>query len=185
MFGDIAHFLIDIIFTLFGAILILRMWMQAVRLPPRNPVSQGVLQATNWLVLPLRRVVPSAAGIDWASLLAAWLTAIVYLALVLALAGANPLDFFPIGLAMALLTVLKWALNLLLWLTLLMAILSWINPRAEIMPVLYYLTAPFLNPIRRVVPQFGGFDMSPLVLYVLTQVALIVVGRLGMQIFGM
>ncbi|MGI4984191.1 MAG: YggT family protein, partial [Janthinobacterium lividum] len=50
MFGDIARFLIDIVFTLFGAALILRVWMQAVRLPPRNPFSQGVFQITDWLV---------------------------------------------------------------------------------------------------------------------------------------
>ncbi|WP_459741142.1 YggT family protein, partial [Pseudomonas aeruginosa] len=55
MFGEIARFLLNTVFTLFGAALILRVWMQAVRVPPYNPVTQAVLQATNWLVLPLRR----------------------------------------------------------------------------------------------------------------------------------
>jgi YggT family protein len=184
MFGDIARFLIDIIFSLFGAVLLLRVWMQAVRLPPYNPVSHGVFQASDWIVLPLRRIIPGVGGIDWASILAAWLTALVYLVLLTMAADGDPLALFPLGLLMAVLVLVKWALNLLMWMTLLLAILSWINPRTPVLPVLYHLTAPFLNPLRRVLPRLGGMDLSPLILYVLIQVLLIVIARAGLSLFG-
>lgn len=180
MLGDIARFLIDIVFTLFGAALLLRAWMQAVRLPPRNPVSQGVFQITDWLVVPLRRVLPGKGGIDWACLLAAWLAAVVYLLLVVAVSGGDPGSMFPWVFAFALLTTLKWAVNLLMWATLLMALMSWLNPRAPTMVLLDILTAPFLNPLRRVLPLIGGMDLSPLALFVITQILLMVISRVGM-----
>lgn len=184
MFGDIARFLIDTVFTLFGAVLILRAWMQVVRLPSANPVSQGVFQVTNWLVQPLRRVIPGVGGIDWACLIGAWLTALVFLVLLIAVTGGAPLNVFPLGLAIAVLIVLKWAVSLLMWLTLLMALLSWVNPRSQAMAVLHHLTAPFLNPIRRVIPLVGGADLSPLLLFVIAQIVLIIIGRFSLALFG-
>ena len=64
MLGDILRFLINILFTLFGAALLLRAWVHAVRLHPFNPLARVVYQATNWLIVPLRRVIPPLGGID-------------------------------------------------------------------------------------------------------------------------
>ena len=47
-------------------------------------------------------------------------------------------------------------------------LMSWIDPRFEkpLGQFLYSLTEPFLAPIRKVLPQTGPFDFSPLVLLV-------------------
>ena len=182
MFGDIARFLLNTIFTLFGAALILRAWMQVVRLPPYNPVSNAIYQATNWLVLPLRRALPKAQRVDVASIVAALLAAIVFVVAMVAIAGVDPLQIAPLLALVALLTVLKWALNLVIWLTILMALLSWLNPRSPAMPILYQLTAPFLNPLRRVIPNLGGIDLSPILLFVIVQVLLMVVTRMAVSL---
>jgi YggT family protein len=165
MFGDIARFLLNTIFTLFGAALLLRAWLQFVRVPPYNPVTHGIQQATNWLVLPLRRVIPGVRGIDWASVVAALLASIVFVLLMVWLVGVDPLG---------------------LWLTILMALLSWLNPGSAAMPVLFQLTAPFLNPLRRILPNFGGLDLSPILLFVIVQVLLMVVTRaaVSLTLFG-
>jgi YggT family protein len=175
MFGDIARFLLNTVFTLFGAALLLRAWLQVVRLPPYNPVSNAVLHATNWIVLPLRHVVPSTRRIDWASILAALIAAVVYVVLMVAVTGVDPLTLWP-------LTVIKWGLNLIIWLTILMALLSWLNPRSPAMPILFQLTAPFLNPLRRVIPNLGGIDLSPILLFVIVQVLLMIVTRAAVQL---
>jgi YggT family protein len=182
MFGDIARFLLNTVFTLFGAALLLRAWLQVVRLPPYNPVSNAVLHATNWIVLPLRHIVPSARRIDWASVLAALIAAIVYVVLMVAVTGVDPLMLWPTLLIVALLTLIKWGLNLIIWLTILMALLSWLNPRSPAMPILFQLTAPFLNPLRRVVPNLGGIDLSPILLFVIVQVLLMIVTRAAVQL---
>ncbi|HEY3536757.1 MAG: YggT family protein [Trinickia sp.] len=182
MFGDIARFLLNTVFTLFGAALLLRAWIVAVRMPPYNPVSNAVNHATNWLVLPLRHVFKTARGIDWASLVAALIAAIVYVVLMVSVAGVDPLGLAPVIAIVALLTVIKWALNLLVWLTILMALLSWLNPSSPAMPILYQLTAPFLNPLRRVLPRFGGIDLSPILLFVIVQVLLMIVTRVAVSL---
>ncbi|MFP3434736.1 YggT family protein, partial [Paraburkholderia sp. SIMBA_061] len=76
MFGDIAHYLLNTLFTLFGAARLLRAWLQVVRMPPYNPVTNAVLQATNWIVLQLRRILPTTRNVDWASLVAELIAAI-------------------------------------------------------------------------------------------------------------
>lgn len=186
MFGEIARFLLNTLFTLFGAALILRVWMQAVRVQPYNPVTQAVLQATNWLVLPLRRVIPGVRGIDWASVVAALVTALVYVVLMIVMAGVDPITLAPTIVVVALLTVVKWVLNLVIWMTILMALLSWLNPRSQAMPILYQLTAPLLNPLRRVIPHLGVIDLSPILLFVIVQVLLMVVTRaaVSLTLFG-
>jgi YggT family protein len=186
MFGEIARFLLNTIFTLFGAALILRAWLQVVRLPPFNPVSNAIFQATNWLVLPLRRVLPNAKRVDVASIVAALLAAIVFVVAMVAIAGFDPLQFAPVIALVSLLTLIKWALNLVIWLTILLALLSWLNPNSPAMPILYQLTAPFLNPLRRVIPNLGGIDLSPILLFVIVQVLLMVVTRMAVSltVFG-
>ncbi|WP_020204993.1 YggT family protein [Cupriavidus sp. WS] len=185
MFTEIALFLLDTVFTLFGMALLLRVWMQWTRLPTRNPVSQGVFQVTDWLVRPLRRIIPGLGGIDWATLVGAWLTAIVFLLLVILLSGADPSALLPLLLLLiALLNVLKWGVSMVMWVTLLMAILSWVNPQSPVTPAINHLTDPLLRPIRRVVPRLGGFDISPLALFVIAQILLMVIARLGAGLFG-
>ena len=177
MFSEIAHFVLNTVFTLFGAALLLRAWLQVVRLPPYNPVSNAVLQATNWLVLPLRRILPSARRIDLASLFAAFIAAIVYVVLALLVRGIEPIGAAAGIALLALLNVLEWALYLIIWMTILMALVSWLNPHSPALPILYQLTAPLLNPLRRVIPNLGGVDLSPILLFLIIQVLLMVVNR--------
>ncbi|AOB29858.1 hypothetical protein AKI39_02880 [Bordetella sp. H567] len=186
MFGDISRFLLDTLFTLFGAALIARAWMHAVRMHPFNPVARFIYQATNWLVNPLRRILPARGAVDWATLIAAWLTALVYLLLmwVASLGMIIPLSALPMALGISFLTVVKWVFNLIVWVTLAQAVLSWVNPSAPLMPVLLALTDPLLDPIRRFLPR-TPIDFSPLVLLVLAQVALMVITRVTYAAFGL
>ena len=185
MIGEILRFLLDIGFTLIGAVLLARAWLHAVKLHPFNPFSQAVYQATNWLVGPLRRIVPTGGGTDWASLLGALLIAIIYLVLLWLVSTVSmlPVKLIPGVVGAGVATVARWALNLIIWLTLIQAVLSWINPMATIMPVLRILTGPLLEPIRRIMPRLGGFDLSPLVLLILAQVAIMVLDRITFQLF--
>jgi YggT family protein len=82
MLDEILRFLLEIVFTLFGAALIARAWMHAIRLHPFNPLSRFIYQVTNWLVMPLRKIIPAGNKIDWTSLVAVWLSALVYLVLI-------------------------------------------------------------------------------------------------------
>lgn len=186
MISGILGFVLDIVFLLFGIALIVRAWAYAIRLHPFNPYSQAVIRLTDWLVQPIRKIVSPQGKVDLPSLLACWLTALVYLlATWVVLTGQLPLvqTLLPAVIA-SLLTVVKWALNLVVWITLIQAILSWVNPMAPIMPILHTLTAPLLDPIRRIMPNLGGLDLSPLVLLVLAQIAMMIVQRLSFALLA-
>lgn len=187
MFGDISRFLLEIAFTLLGVALIARAWMFAVRMHPFHPVVQAIGQATNWLVLPLRRLFPPPHGlIDWACIAGAWLVALVYLLLgwMMSTGSLLPVSLLPGALGAAVLTVARWTLNLVIWMTLIQAILSWVNPAAPSMALLNQMTAPILNPLRRMLPNLGGIDISPLVLLILAQVVMMILARVGYNMFG-
>ncbi len=62
-------------------------------------------------------------------------------------------------------------LTLLFWAIFIRAILSWVNPDPynPIVRFLDRVTAPILHPIQRVVPLFGGIDISPFIAMLLIE----------------
>jgi len=186
MFTDIFQLVLRIGFLLLGTVLILRVWTHAVRLHPFNPYAQAILRLSNWLVQPIQRLVPHGRLADWPALFACWLVALSYLLLSwLVLTGSMPpFAWMASILPVAALTVLEWTFNVVLWVTLIQAVLSWVNPMAPVMPVVQMLTAPLLNPIRRVLPHLGGIDFSPLILLILAQIMMRVVQRMVYALAG-
>jgi YggT family protein len=176
MLADTLRFLIEALGNLFLIAVLLRFYMQALRVPFRNPFAQFVVAVTDFAVKPMRRVVPGLLGQDMASLVLAWLVQYALLIVLFWLGG------FPFLLAaaqalpaLALLAIVKLAglfVYLIMGITFMLAILSWVNPMSPIAPILSVLTEPFLRPIRRVMPAVANFDLSPLVLLLAAQVVL-------------
>ena len=176
MLSTALGFLIDVLFGLFTYALLLRLVMQLMRAPFRNPLGQAVMALTDWIVKPLRKVLRGWAGVDWASVAAAYLFQFAWLlALMLALGRgfAFPLPGLPFLAIAAVIALVK----VLLWLTIIVvfaqAILSWVAPDGPLAGVLNALTFPVLRPVRRIVPPIGGtLDLSPLIVIVLAQLLL-------------
>jgi YggT family protein len=61
--------------------------------------------------------------------------------------------------------VLNLVLTIYLWIIIIRALLSWVNPdpRNPIVRFLHNATEPVLYPVRRALPFMGGIDLSPLV----------------------
>ena len=90
MSGYLANplvFLIQTLLGLYAAIVALRFLLQWVRADFYNPMSQFIVRVTTPVLRPLRRFVPSYAGLDLASLVLAWLVKTVELATVALIAG--------------------------------------------------------------------------------------------------
>ena len=74
----------------------------------------------------------------------------------------------------AIIALVRAALWLLIIVVFIQAILSWFAPDGPLAGLLNALTFPFLRPVRRVVPPIGGtLDLSPLIVIVLAQLALL------------
>jgi YggT family protein len=171
-----AIFLVETIVGLLSLALLLRFYLQVVRAPYRNPVSQFLCALTDWAVIPARRVVPGLWGMDLASLVLAWLCEVLVLFAVLALRGmeaeAATGTVIVAILVLAAVKILKISIYILMVAVIVQAILSWVNPYSPIGPLLNSLTQPFLRPLQKRVPMVANVDLSPLVLIIVLQLIL-------------
>ncbi len=179
MINQAIKLVIDVAFGLFTYGLLLRFAMQALRAPFRNQVGQSVIALTDWIVKPLRRVIPGAGGYDWSSLFAAWLFQAAWILSLYLLFGSGFAGFTWSAAAYiavaALVELLKSAIWLLIVVVFAQAILSWVAPEGPMSGLLNALTFPFLRPIRKRVPPVGGtLDLSPLIVIVVAQIVLLV-----------
>ena len=168
----ILQYIIDAAATILGGVLLLRFWMQAVRVRPPSTVAQFTFTLTDWLVKPLRRVLPGVGGYDWASLLGAFLVVVLASSL-LFVVGYD----IQMVLLHALLRFLNWIIYGFMALLIIQAVFSWINPNAPLAPFVNALGEPLLRPVRKVIPPLGGLDLSVLVVLVLLQIAQLVLSR--------
>ena len=155
-------FVIDALARLYLLVLLLRLFLPLVRADFHNPLAQAVLKLTSPLVIPVRRILPPLGRIDTATVVVAF--GIQYLAIFLMalVQGMRPAIA---GLLLAsLVSLVLLTINLFFWLVIIRIILSWVagttyNPAIAIV---YALTEPLLRPFRRLVPDLGGFDISPI-----------------------
>ncbi|MBC7781836.1 MAG: YggT family protein [Proteobacteria bacterium] len=193
MIAQALAFLIDTVGTLLLIALLLRFWLQAARAPYNNPVSGFLAAITDWGVRPLRKVVPGLWGLDLATLTLAWLIAWL-LNFVLGFGlraldpafdggaglGASLAGSLGIAALVAMVQLTRLFLYMLIGAVILQAVLSWVNPYSALSPLLDLLTRPFLRPIQARVKPISGVDLSPLILLIACQLALILVVG-GMQ----
>jgi YggT family protein len=179
MLATALAFWIDVVFGLLTYALLLRLVMQLIRAPFRNPLGQALMALTDWAVKPLRKVLPGWRGIDWASVVAVYLSQFLWLAALHAALGAGfsiagpLLPFLALAAVIALLKALLWLAIIVVFVQ---AILSWVAPDGPLAGVLNALTFPLLRPVRRIVPPIGGtLDLSPLIVIVLAQLVLITI----------
>jgi YggT family protein len=171
---DALAFLVDTLFSLLFWAFLLRCLLQWVRAGFRNPFGAAILQATDWLVLPLRRVLPSFGRIDSGSVVAVLAVALAQIGVLALLTGGG----FPDAgtwLLEAGREVLRSALWLYFWAIFIYALLSMIAPGQDspLLDILEALCEPVLSRIRRAVPSFAGLDLSPMWAAIIIQVLLI------------
>lgn len=170
---QIVSFLLGVAAGLLGGACLLRAYMQHQRVPFGNPIGRFVFALTDWLVLPLRRVLPAVGRVDTASVVSAYLIEVIHKALLLLVLGAG---IGPSLMLLALLGLVRLAISSLMALVIVYAILSWVRTDSVVSDLIDRLCAPLLRPFRRFIPLVGGIDLSPLALLVVLQVALMVLG---------
>jgi len=173
---QILSFLLDVAAGLLGGACLLRLYMQYQRVPFGNPVGRFVFALTDWIVLPLRRVLPAVRRVDTASLVAAFLIQLLQVALLWLVAGRPGAPaLLPV---LALFELLRLVVSALTALVIVYAVLSWVNADSPMADVVDRLCAPLLRPWRRLIPLVGGIDLSPLAFLVVLQVISIVLASL-------
>lgn len=179
MLYQIIFLLLEVVTGVLGGACLLRLYMQYQRIPMSarsgNPLGRLVFGLSDWLVLPLRRLVPSLGRWDMASLVAIYLLELTQFSLLWLMSAGGDYLSVPI---LAAFGVVRLAISGLTGLVIVYAILSWLQTKTVLSDVIERLCEPPLRPIRRLIPLVGGVDLSPLVLLVLLQIGAILLGGL-------
>jgi YggT family protein len=155
-------FLCQTIFTLLIIVFLLRFCLQLPGTTPRNTITQWIGKITNPVIKPVRTILRVWKGVDSAAFL---------ICLLLIMAKVYVLGWLKIDESLPLLNVftfscgqfLQFMVQLYSIAIIAQAVLSWINPAPNALSnVLYILTAPMLNFVRRFLPPIGGLDLSPI-----------------------
>lgn len=174
------EFVIHTLFSLYVLALMLRFLLAWVRADFYNPVSQFLVKITNPVLVPLRRIIPPAGGVDLASIVVMLAVQMLGIVLILLLRGGGvPLQALVF---VSLTELVDLLFKVFIYGILIQAILSWVNPGAynPAVSLLHSLTEPVLRPVRRVLPPISGMDLSPL----LAILALEVLRRLVVPLLG-
>lgn len=167
--NDAAIFIIQTLGSLYLLIVLMRFILQLVRANFYNPLCQFVVKATQPLLKPLRRVIPSLFGLDMSSLVLALLLQVLLFAVILMLNGYQALTL--LLLPWALIGVFSLFLKILFWSMIISVILSWVAPgsRSPGAELVAQIIEPVLAPFRRLIPNLGGLDISPIFAFIAIQ----------------
>jgi YggT family protein len=180
MLIQIANLLLQVLVSIIAGACLLRCYLQwlAFNLGSGQSRTIGayVLPLSNWIVIPLRKVIPSVGRLDVASLLAAYLLVAGKTAVLLLLSGVALTNIS--WLLLALIDLVDLIISGLVGLVFASVILSWVSAGSQIQYLVSLLVEPLLAPIRKAMPNFGALDLSPLVLLLILQVLQIVVSNL-------
>ncbi len=187
MIYQIVAFILQIAEGLLAGTCLLRLLFhfQRVSLSPNsgNPLGAFVFATTNWIVLPIRRLIPAWGRLDSASLLSAYIIILTKALLIGFISfGAQP---YSLILGVSFFSLLNMSLSCLNGLVLAYAVMTWISANTAVSDIFSRLVNPMLKPIQKVLPLFGGIDLSPLALLALIQIGLIVLQNLQSEILGL
>lgn len=179
--GSAGLMLVNTLVNIYLFVLMLRFLLQFSQADYYNPMSQGVVKATQPVVAPIQKFLRPVGRIDIATLFVGFLLKVIVIIAVFQIAGFGmpPLQ----GLLLAgIAGVLNAILKIYFFALIIMIILSWVAPRANHPGALLVMqiVEPIMAPVRRVIPPLGMIDLSPIVVFIaINLLDSVVVGSLG------
>jgi YggT family protein len=171
---EAIRYIVDTLLWLRLLAFMLRLLFQLVRADFRDPMADAIVRITNWLIRPLRRVLPPIGKLDTATLVAVLLIAALRTFIMLAMAGGGAADPF-VFLRITVIGLVDMLLRIYLFAMLLYGLTSFVSPGgyAPGVRLLAQLCEPILKPVRRVIPRIGQIDFS--ILWVLIAIGALLV----------
>ena len=160
---EAIRYIVDTLLWLSTLAFVLRLLFQLVRADFRDPIADAIVRVTNWLIMPLRRLLPPIGRVDTATVVAVLLAAGVRTFVMMAMAGmgvgAGDLIAF---LRITLLNLADMVLRIYLFAMLLYWLTGFIAPGGygPGLRLLAQLCEPILKRVRRIIPPIGQIDFS-------------------------
>ena len=172
---DILRTVLLSIALVFGAICVLDWAVRTRKISPFNAIARFCRSTVDPLIVPIERKVVRAGGTPAAAPL--WALAAVVVGGILLLTF---LDFIRLGVANSIIAsqsgaggifhmLVSWTFTILKIALLVRVISSWlpVSPYSVWVRWSYVLSEPILAPMRRIVPNLGGLDVTPILAYFL------------------
>jgi YggT family protein len=162
---EAIRYIVDTLLWLLTLAFLLRLLFQLVRADFRDPMADALVRVTNWLILPLRRVLPPIRKVDTATVVAVLLIASLrsFVEMLLSGAGIGDWDWL-VFLHITVVDLIGLILRVYLFALLLYWLTSFVSPGgyAPGLRLLGQLCEPVLKPVRRMIPPIGQIDFSVL-----------------------
>jgi len=172
--SEVALLLINASAGFFLLIVMLRFMLQAVRADFYNPISQFIVKVSSPVLVPIRKIVPGMAGFDIAAIVLILIIQVLAITLSMLASGYS---IQPINIAIwAALGSVGLFLKLYFWGILIIVISSWIAPQSSNPALLLVrqLVEPLMGRIRKALPDMGGLDLSPIIVFLVIQVCQVI-----------
>lgn len=151
--------------TAFSIVLIstvARFLAQMARADFYNPLAQTVVKITDPFLRPMRRIIPSVAGLDIPSLVLLLIGQMILCALLMLVSGYNPAQYLAQLVVWGLISIGSIILTVIYWSMIIVAISSFIL-MGQHNPFVHFIAQiiePFVGPFRRLNLQIGMLDLS-------------------------
>lgn len=183
--ADIINYISTTLIGVYSLLVLLRFVFQWAKADFFNPVSQGIVKATTPVLNPFRRLIPGFAGLDIAALVLVLLLNLISVIITILLAGSNPLAI-PLSIAVcAVLKTLASLINIASFSLIAGIILSFAAPMSNnpLAILINQISAPLSAPFRKILPDLGPIDISPIFVFLALGVLIKLLAIIGMQ-FG-
>ncbi len=173
--GSSAALIFSTLTGIYLLAVLLRFLLQVAKADFYNPVSQSVIKITDPMVRILRTFIPGYKGIDFSSLVLAFIVeAIAICVLIILYGGSIPGAGYII--TWAFVGVILFVVNIYYYAILASIIMSFVmmfsgstNPHPLLLLV-WQLTEPVMAPVRKIIPSMGGLDFSPIFIFIAIQI---------------
>lgn len=158
----LIQMILSIAFSIVLVSLVARFLAQMGRADFYNPLAQTVVKITDPFLKPARRIIPSVAGLDMASLILIFLGQLLYAVLILLINGVNPSTYISTLIVGSLIASGVMMLWVIYWSMIIVAISSFIL-MGQHNPFVHFIAQmiePFVGPFRRLNLQIGVLDLS-------------------------
>jgi YggT family protein len=179
-------FLVQTVFGLYLTLVIIRFMLQLAKADFYNPLAQAVVKMTQPFVAVLQKVMPRTGRFSLATLVLAFLVQLLLIVVVLLIAGFELPN--PVSLAIwSVIGLASQVLDLLFFAILASIVLSWLAPQTKHPGayLLHQLTEPVMSPVRRMLPNLGGLDFSPILVFIMINLVDMLVIQNAASTFGM
>ena len=173
--GQAGSALAQIFNTIAGLYLLFvvaRFLLQVAKADFYNPISQAVFKATDPMVRVLRSFIPGYKGVDFSSLILAFIVQFIAISVTILLYGGTIpsigfiITWSFIGVLNFIILFYYYALIASIVMSFVMMFSGNMNPH-PILLLVWQITEPIMAPFRRVIPPMGGLDFSPIFIFLI------------------